>query len=58
MKGVLKKTGCQIKKIHTDNAKEYISKEFNDFFEEEGIKRQLSIEYCPQQNSVAEPTEL
>lgn len=49
-----KETGCQIKKIRTDNAKEYVSKEFNDFLEEEGIKRQLSVEYCPQQNGVAE----
>jgi len=47
-------TGCQIKKIRTDNAKEYLSKEFNYFLEEEGIKRQLSVEYCPQQNGVAE----
>lgn len=51
---VEKETGCQIKKIRTDNAKEYLSKEFNDFLEEEGIKRQLSVEYCPQQNGVAE----
>lgn len=49
-----KETGCQMKKIRTDNAKEYVSKEFNDFLEEEGIKRQLSVEYCPQQNGVAE----
>lgn len=31
-----------------------MSKEFNDFLEEERIKRQLSVEYCPQQNGVAE----
>lgn len=53
-KRVEKETGCKIKKIRTDNAKEYLSKEFNDFLEEEGIKRQLSVEYCPQQNGVAE----
>lgn len=52
-----KETGCQIKKIRTDNAKEYISKEFNDFLEEEGIKRQLSVEYCPQQTLLSVPTE-
>lgn len=49
-----KEIGCYIKKIRTDNAKEYLSKEFSDFLEEEGIKRQLSVEYCPQQNGVAE----
>lgn len=49
-----RETGCHIKKIRTDNAKEYLSKEFSDFLEEEGIKRQLSVEYCPQQNGVAE----
>lgn len=49
-----KETGCQIMKIRSDNAKEYISKEFNDFLEDKGIRRQLSVEYCPQQNGVAE----
>lgn len=49
-----KETGYQIKKLRTDNAKEYLSKEFSNFLEEEGIKRQLSVEYCPQQNGVAE----
>lgn len=42
-KHVEKETGCQIKKIRTDNAKEYLSKGFNNFLEEEGIKRQLSV---------------
>lgn len=49
-----RETGCQIKKICTDNAKEYLSKEFNAFLEEEEIRRQLSVEYSPQQNGVAE----
>lgn len=49
-----KETGYQIKKIRIDNGRKYLSKEFNEFLEEEGIKRQLSIEYCPQQNRVAE----
>lgn len=53
-KRVEKETGHQIKRIRTDNGKEYLSKEFNDFLEDEGIKRQLSVEYCPQQNGVAE----
>jgi len=44
----------KIKKIRSDNAKEYVSKEFNQFLEAEGIKREFSVEYTPQQNGVAE----
>lgn len=53
-KRVEKETGCVIKRLRTDNAKEYISKEFKKFLEDEGIERQLTIEYTPQQNDVAE----
>lgn len=49
-----KSTGYSIKKIRSDNAKEYLSKEFTNFLKEEGISRQLSVEYTPQQNGVAE----
>lgn len=49
-----KETGCFIRKIRTDNAKEYISKDFSRFLESHGIRRQLSVEYTPQQNGVAE----
>ena len=51
---VEKQTGKSIKKIRTDNGKEYLSKEFNAYLEEEGITRQLTVEYTPQQNGVAE----
>jgi len=51
---VEKKTGHCIKKLRTDNAQEYKSKEFTDFLQQEGIGRQLSIKYTPQQNGVAE----
>jgi len=47
-------TNRHIKKLRTDNGKEYVSKEFNDFLRQEGITRQLSVEYTPQQNGVAE----
>ena len=47
-------TGRTIKKLRTDNATEYLSNEFNCFLEEEGILRQLTVEYTPQQNGVAE----
>lgn len=51
---VEKKTGHKIIKLRSDNAKEYISKEFRDYLESQGIRRQLSVEYTPQQNGVAE----
>jgi len=47
-------TGKRIKKLRTDNGKEYLSKEFNNFLKEESITRQLSVEYTSQQNGVAE----
>lgn len=53
-KRVGKETGCFVKKIRTDNAKEYVSKEFTNYLETEGLKRKLNVEYTPQQNGVAE----
>lgn len=47
---VEKETGHQIKKLRTDNTLEYKSKDFSDFLRREGISRQLSVEYTPQQN--------
>lgn len=47
-------TGQRIKKLRTDNGREYLSKDFNSFLREEGVQRQLSVEYTPQQNGVAE----
>ncbi|UYV77314.1 hypothetical protein LAZ67_15000474 [Cordylochernes scorpioides] len=49
-----KQTGKRLKCIRNDNAPEYLSKEFKDYLEGEGIGRQLSVEYTPQQNGVAE----
>ncbi|UYV64139.1 hypothetical protein LAZ67_2006688, partial [Cordylochernes scorpioides] len=49
-----KQTGKRLKCIRSDNAPEYLSKEFKDYLEGEGIGRQLSVEYTPQQNGVAE----
>lgn len=53
-KRVEEETGCFIKRIRTDNAKEYVSGEFKNYLEAERIKRELSVEYTPQQNGVAE----
>lgn len=49
-----KQTGKQIKKLRTDNGKEYLSNAFKNFLKNEGIVHQLSVEYTPQQNGVAE----
>lgn len=51
---VEKETGCKLIRLRSDNAKEYINKEFSDYLESQGIRRQLSVEYTPQQNGVAE----
>ena len=45
-----------LKCIRTDNGGEYISKKFQDFCRENGIKHELTIPYTPQQNGVAERT--
>jgi len=50
-----KQTGQRIKKLRTDNGREYLSNAFKDFLRSEGISHQLSVEYTPQQNGVAEP---
>lgn len=49
-----KKTSRKVIKLRSDNAKEYISKEFNNYLENQGIRRQLLIEYTSQQNEVTE----
>jgi len=49
-----KQTGQQIRKLRTDNGKEYLSNDFKEFLKNEGIIHQLSVEYTPQQNGVAE----
>lgn len=51
---VEKQTNQKIKKLRTDNGTEYCSKEFNDFLRDEGIARELTVEYTPQQNGVSE----
>ncbi|XP_059627119.1 uncharacterized protein LOC132269916 [Cornus florida] len=43
-----------IKTLRTDRGGEYTSREFANFYEMHGIKRQLTIAYTPQQNGVSE----
>jgi len=44
----------KIKCLRTDNGGEYTSDEFDNFCQHEGIKRQFTMTYTPQQNGVAE----
>ncbi|KAE8687107.1 cytochrome P450 71A9-like [Hibiscus syriacus] len=46
--------GNKIKCFRTDNGGEYTSKEFDDFYIKEDIKRQFTVANTPQQNGVAE----
>ena len=40
--------------LRSDNGGEFTSNEFNDYWKEDGIKRELTIPYNLQQNGVAE----
>ena len=40
--------------LHSDRGGEYLSKDFNAFLAERGIKHQCTVPYTPQQNGVAE----
>ncbi|KAA0037747.1 Retrovirus-related Pol polyprotein from transposon TNT 1-94 [Cucumis melo var. makuwa] len=51
---VEKEIGSSIKVLHTGHGAEYISREFETFCENNGIKRQLTAAYMPQQNGVCE----
>ncbi|GKU89832.1 hypothetical protein SLEP1_g3918 [Rubroshorea leprosula] len=46
--------GRSVKVLRTDRGGEFNSKEFADFCESNGIKRQLTAAYTPQQNGVCE----
>ena len=47
-------TGNKIKVLRLDNGGEYTSCAFDEYCRQEGIKRQLTIPYTPQQNGVDE----
>ena len=50
---VEKQTGRRIKSLRSDNGREYVNNHFDEFLEAEGILRQLTVPYTPQQNGVA-----
>ena len=47
-------TGTRIKNLRSDNAKEYVSKEFESFLDNQKIVFRPSVEYSPQENGTAE----
>jgi transposase InsO family protein len=51
---VEKQSGRFIKMLRSDRGKEYTSNEFQKFCEDEGVERQLTVGYTPQQNGVSE----
>ncbi|GKF79940.1 putative RNA-directed DNA polymerase, partial [Tanacetum coccineum] len=51
---VEKEAGVEIKCLRSDRGGEFNSKEFKVFCENNGIQRQLTAAYTPQQNGVAE----
>lgn len=51
---VEKQSGRFIKMLRSDRGKEYTSNEFHKFCEDEGVERQLTVGYTPQQNGVSE----
>lgn len=51
---VEKETNSQIKVLRTDRGGEFNLKEFAEFCERNGIKRQLTAAHTPQQNGVCE----
>jgi transposase InsO family protein len=53
-KSVEMEMDAYIKCLRTDRGGEFTSQDFNDFCKENGIKRQLTAAYAPQQNGVAE----
>uniref|UniRef100_A0A034WSQ9 Retrovirus-related Pol polyprotein from transposon TNT 1-94 n=1 Tax=Bactrocera dorsalis TaxID=27457 RepID=A0A034WSQ9_BACDO len=46
--------GRKIKVLRSDNGREYINKRFDDFLKQQGVTRQLTVPYIPQQYGVAE----
>ena len=48
--------GHCVKTIRTDNGGKYTSKEFEEYLCEEGVRHELTIPKCPEQNGVAERT--
>lgn len=48
------RTGRKIKCLQTDNGKEFVNQEFNNFLKKNGIERRLTVMHTPEQNGIAE----
>jgi len=51
---VEKQHGMKIKTLQSDNGREYVNQEFDEYLKSEGIKRRLTTTYTPEQNGIAE----
>lgn len=51
---VQKESGYKMKCLRSDRGGEFISNEFEDYYERHGIRRQYSTPRTPQQNGVVE----
>ena len=51
---VEKESGKKVKALRSDNGGEYISNEFKNFCNKEGIQREIIAPHNPQQNKVTE----
>ncbi|CAI7869406.1 unnamed protein product [Closterium sp. NIES-53] len=49
-----RQSGKELKVLRTDNGGEFLNTDFNSYLRTKGIRRQLTIPYTPQHNSVAE----
>jgi hypothetical protein len=47
-------SGCKLHALRTDHEGEFTSKEFADYYAEDGVHQQLTAPYSPQQNNVVE----
>ena len=50
---VEKSLGRSVKTLRTDNGGEYTSTELEEYLKKEGIRHELTIQKCPEQNGVA-----
>ena len=51
---VERETGNPLKRLRTDNGREYISKEFKEYCSKHGIMYEKTVPGTPQHNSVVE----
>jgi transposase InsO family protein len=47
-------TGKRLKAVRSDRGGEFMSRDFKEFYDEHGIKREYTIPRTPQQNGVVE----